>query len=414
MSRPFDFLLQTLRTLRAHALRFTLTSLGIFWGATTLTYLSAETHGNEQSFHIQLERTGPKVVWVFPGAVLKDRLGERGARRLELEWEDVERLEALNIIEEVSREVRLWNRVVRAGNRTRVATVVGMESAGLSIRNFEAEHGQLFGRTQAERGERVAFLGHRIAGDLFGSRPAVGRTIRIEGVPFEVVGTAVHKGDQLMYMGDADDAIISIPAEAAERWLSRSDVVERFIVAPRTRYESHAAADAIRLMTSLHHDFEPGDELALNFVNVQEIWQILDTLFLGLKVFLVGTGLVTLLVGAVGVMNIMLVVVGERTQEVGLRKALGATNRAIFLQFLAEAALVSTLAGTAGCVLGFALQKLSRMTIRSHDPVANLPTVDPETVSIILVSLVIVGIVSGLIPALRAARIPPAESLRGV
>jgi putative ABC transport system permease protein len=412
MTSLLDHIHQTLRTLRAHALRFTLTSLGIFWGATMLTYLAAENAGRERAFKEQLDRTGPKIIWAFTGVVLKDRLGERNARRLELKQEDVERLQTLGLVEDVSREIRLWNSVVRAGSRTRIPAVVGMDSAGLRIRNFEAADGRLFSTTESLRGERVAFLGHQVKLDLFGRRPAVGHTIQIEGVPFKVVGVARRKGDQLMYMGAADDQIVAVPAQAAVRWLSRTDRVETFLVAPRTREESDEAASAIRLVTGLHHDFAPDDELALNFVNVQEIWQILDVLFSGLQLFLVATGLITLLVGAVGVMNIMLVVVGERTQEVGLRKAVGATDRAIFVQFLSEATAVSTLSGAAGCATGLALLKLVRMTIRQSDPASALPLVDPETTIIIVVSLVLVSIVAGVIPAILASRIPPAESLR--
>jgi putative ABC transport system permease protein len=412
MTSLLDHLLQTLRTLRAHALRFALTSLGIFWGAAMLTYLSAESAGRERAFKEQLERTGPKVVWSFAGVVLKDRVGERGARRLEIEYEDVERLLGLELVQEVSREINLWNAVVRAGSRTRIPAVVGIDAAGLRIRNFEAESGRTFTDLEAARGERVAFLGHQVKLDLFGRGDAVGHRVEIEGVPFQVVGVARRKGDQLMYMGAADDQIVAVPAQAAVRWLSHTDKLDRFLVAPRTRAESDAAAAAIRLVTGLHHDFAPDDELAMNFVNVQEVWQILDTLFGGLRVFLVATGLVTLLVGAVGVMNIMLVVVGERTQEVGLRKAIGATDRAVFTQFLSEAAAVSTLSGAAGCVTGLALLQLVRMTIRRDDPASAMPLIDPGTISIVVLSLVLVGIVAGIVPAIRAARIAPAESLR--
>jgi len=208
--------------------------------------------------------------------------------------------------------------------------------------------------------------------------------------------------------------VVAVPAHAAVRWLSHKDVVERFVVAPRTRQESDEAAAAIRLVTGLHHNFAPDDELALNFVNVQEIFALLDLLFGGLQLFLVSTGLVTLLVGAVGVMNIMLVVVGERIQDVGLRKALGATDRAVFAQFLSEASAVSTLSGIAGCLTGLGLLRLTRMAAPPDDPTVDFLLIDPQTTAIIVVSLILVGIVAGIVPAIRASRIPPAESLRAL
>jgi putative ABC transport system permease protein len=412
MTALFDLLLQTLRSLRAHALRFTLTSLGIFWGAAMLTFLSASSTGIEDSFRQQLARTGPKVVWVMPGVVIKDRVGERGARVLEFEAEDVERVARLDIAEQASVDTELWNRLVRAGRRTKLLTVSGLDAAGAEIRNFQTAAGRMFLPYEVERGSRVAFLGADSAERLFGRAPAVGKTIHIDSVPFRVVGVAHRKGDQLIYFGDADDRIVLVPQTAARRWLSHTDVIQKFLVAPRTREESEIAIQGIRSVLSLHHRFEPASELALAFVNVKEVTNILDALFLGLKVFLVGVGLVTLLVGAVGVMNIMLVVVGERIQEIGLRKAIGASNRAVFALFVTEAAAVSTLSGVCGSVAGLGLIELVGIATPADSRITSQPVFDLQTTLLVVVSLILVGMVSGFLPALRAARVAPAESLR--
>jgi putative ABC transport system permease protein len=411
MTALFDLLLQTLRSLRAHALRFTLTSLGIFWGAAMLTFLSASSTGIEDSFRQQLARTGPKVVWVIPGAVIKDRVGVRGARVLELEAKDVERVARLDIAEQTSVDSELWNRLVRSGRRTKLLNVSGLDVAGAEIRNFQPAAGRMFLPYEVERGSRVAFLGAESSERLFGRAPAVGETIHIDSVPFRVVGVAERKGDQLIYFGDADDRIVLVPHTAARRWLSRTDVIQKFLVAPRTREESEIAIQGIRSVLSLHHHFEPASELALGFVNVKEITNILDALFLGLKIFLVGVGMVTLLVGAVGVMNIMLVVVGERIQEIGLRKALGASNRAVFALLLAESMAVSTLSSVSGSLAGIALIKLGELTAPDQ-PLASAAVFDAQTTVLVVVSLMLVGVVAGFLPALRAARIAPAESLR--
>jgi putative ABC transport system permease protein len=412
MTALFDLLLQTTRSLRAHALRFTLTSLGIFWGAAMLTFLSASATGTEQSFRQQLERTGPKVVWVMPGVIVKDRVGERGARPLELEVEDVERVARLDIAEQTSVDTELWNRLVRAGRRTKLLNVSGLDAAGAEIRNFRAAAGRMFHPFEVERAARVAFLGANSAQRLFGRTPAVGQTIHIDSVPFRVVGVAEKKGDQLIYFGAADDDIVLVPSSTARRWLSRSDVIQKFLVAPRTREESEIAIRGVRSVLSLHHDFEPASELALAFVNVKEVTNILDALFLGLRIFLVGVGLVTLLVGAIGVMNIMLVVVGERVQEIGLRKAIGASNRAVFALFLAEATAVSTLSGVLGTAAGLGLIQLLRSDALAKVAATSQPVFDLRTTALVAVSLILVGMVAGFLPALRAARIAPAESLR--
>jgi putative ABC transport system permease protein len=348
------------------------------------------------------------------GVIVKERVGERGARALDLKIEDVDRLEALEVIDETSVEMHLWNQVVRAGDRTRLLTVIGLDADGLSIRNFIPAEGRFFQKHEVEANAKVAFLGAETRDRLFGRRPAVGKTVRVNGVPFRVVGVAEKKGDQIINMGDSDDKLVLVPYTSAMRWFQQDDAIDRFIAAPRTREESAEGIRGIRSVLALHHDFEPDTDITLNFVDIQEVWMVLDLLFTGLKVFLVGAGLVTLLVGAVGVMNIMLVVVGERIQEIGLRKALGASDRAIFTLFLAEAAAVSTLSGTVGALVGFFLIMLTRNNLAPGDPLINEPIFHPTTTATVVICLVLVGILAGIIPAIRASKIPPAESLRSI
>jgi putative ABC transport system permease protein len=414
MNGLIDLFLQTLGSLRAHALRFSLTSLGIFWGAVMLTYLSATMAGQEKAFGDQLELTGPKSIWVIPGVIVKSQVGERGARQLVLEPVDVDRIEALDVIESSSVVMNLWNRVVRSGDRTRLLTVVGLDADGARIRNYQVEAGRLLANHDVDRSAKVAFLGASAKERVFGRRPAVGRTIHIEGVPFRVIGVAVKKGEQLMYMGDADDNLVLIPRTTAVRHLEYTDVVTQFIADPRTRYETGRATEGVRSVLSVHHGFDPSSDLAVNFISVEEIWQLLDGLFGALKLFFFATGVVTLLVGGVGVMNIMLVVVGERVQEIGLRKALGASDRAIFLLFLSEAMAVSLISGVAGALTGYVLVHASTAAARAAGQSLPDPLFNLEIIVVIVVSLVLVGVVSGLVPAIRGAKIPPAESLRSV
>jgi len=148
------------------------------------------------------------------------------------------------------------------------------------------------------------------------------------------------------------------------------------------------------------------------FVDVKTIYDILDVLFDALRIFLVGVGLVTMLVGAIGVMNIMLVVVGERTQEIGVRKALGATNRAIFALFLGESVAVAGVSGLAGAAVGFAFIQLTRMTVDAENARLAQPIFDPGMTAFIVTALFVVGLLAGVLPAVRASRVEPSESLR--
>jgi len=169
----------------------------------------------------------------------------------------------------------------------------------------------------------------------------------------------------------------------------------------------------VREVTAPHHGFDPGVETAMWFFDLQQALKLVGGLLDAMRLFNVVAGLATLLVGAIGVMNIMLVIVGERRAEIGLRKAVGATSRAIFVQFLAEATAVCLLSGIAGAALGIALAQLVAH-LAPASPFASTPVLDPKTVVTVTSALVMVGIVAGVAPAWRAAQVPPAEALRGV
>ncbi len=409
-----DLLSATFRSLRAHALRFGLTSLGILWGAFMLTYLSASLEGVDRHFVNMLETTGPKIVIAWPGNVLKNRVGERGARPVELDEDDVARVESIQQIESTSPDLVLWAQIVRAGRRTKLLNVTGASPATADIRNFEVAEGRFLSPIDVDRNARVVFLGDVAARRLFGNEPAIGRTLQIESVRFRVVGVAVPKGDQLIGINGEDDTAVLIPYTAAQRWLLRSDRVGQIIFAPVTRDESWAAIRRVREVLSLHHHFRPDVDTAMSFFNVHEVMQIIHTLFFGLRIFLVSAGIITLLVGAVGVMNIMLVVVAERTNEIGLRKAVGGSSRAIFVQFLAEAAAVCGLSGLLGAALGVGIVQVVAKNAPADGPLNSPPILEPAAVAVIVGSLVMVGIVAGVVPAVRAARVAPAEALRAV
>jgi putative ABC transport system permease protein len=407
-----DLLLSTLQSLRAHALRFSLTSLGIVWGAFLLTFLTASMRGTEEHFTRELEEVGPKVVVLWPGSVLENRVGQRGARAVELEGEDVERLGALLAIENASPDLKIWSQIVRAGGRTKLFAVNAVGAEAGAIRNLEPAEGRFLTPLDVERSARVAYLGAVAAERLFGGATALGRRIQIESVSFEVVGVAKPKHDQMIGVNGWDDWIVFVPWTAAQRWLLRSDEVTQVTFAPVRREASREAIRQTREVLALHHDFSPDLDTALSYFDVHEILAIVFGLFTAFRVFLLSAGVVTLGVGAVGVMNIMLVVVGERTAEIGLRKAVGASDRAIFAHFLAEAAAVCGASGLAGALLGIGLTKLVAWLSPPESPLASPPLLDPFAVAVVVTTLVGVGVVAGVLPALRAARIPPAEALR--
>jgi len=407
-----DLLRETLRSLRAHGLRFGLTSLGIVWGTLMLTYLSATTSGAERHFVEQVERVGQRIVWVFPGNVAKARVGERGARAVELKYEDVERAASLASVRHADPNLALWSAIVRATPRTRLLTVFGVTPDVQGIRNYEVAAGRFLSPTDAAAKARVAFLGAEAATRLFGREPAVGRMLQIESVRFRVVGVAVRKGAQLTHVTGRDDEAVLVPIGAMQRWLRHEDKVEIMVLEPESVAASWAAPGQVRELVGLHHRFDPRAESALDFFNIQEALGLVRAVFGGIHVFLFAASALTLFVGAIGVMNIMLVVVRERRREIGLRKAVGATRRAIFVQFLAEASAVAVGAGMLGALLGLALVQFLASLLPADDPAASPPLYDPATAAILAIALAITAISASVLPAVRAASVPPAESLR--
>ncbi len=407
-----DLLQATLRSLRAHALRFGLTSLGIVWGAFLLTFLSASIEGLDTHYTRELEKAGPKFVIALPGALIKNRVGERGARAVVLENEDMSRVGALHSIEDAAPNLALWNQVVRANGRTKLFQVQGVAPRSAALRNLVPREGRFLSPLDLERGERVAYLGPEAAKRLYGETSSIGQTLQIESLRFRVIGVGEPKGDQMIRINGWDDWTVFIPYTVAQRWLLQHDRIDMAIFAPVTRERSWEAIGHFREIVGLHHDFAPDLDAALSFFNVHEALEIVHTLFLGFRIFLVTAGAVTLLIGAIGVMNIMLVVVGERTHEIGLRKAVGATDRSIFLQFLAEAASVCGLSGILGAALGVGFTRLIAAVAPAGSHFTSPPELSAATVTLIATSLAVVGIVAGVLPALRAARVPPAEALR--
>jgi len=409
-----DVLIETTRSIVAHRVRFGLTALGIAWGGFMLTFLSSNMLGFEQHFIHEFEEMGPRVVQMGTGVILKSRVGERGAREVELKAEDVEGTEILHQVDSATPEIHVWSMPVRAGRRLKLLRLTGMDAGAAEIRGIEIDRGRFLTPLDVRRAERVAVIGPDAAERLFGRADPLGESMRVDGLRFRVIGITVAKGEQLMNSGDPEDLKIFIPYTTAQRWFTQTDKLERFAFAPTTKEASWDSIRQIRELTALREGYDPAIESAMWAFNIQEPLNMLRVIFGGIRIFMISAGLVTLFVGAVGVMNIMLVVVGERTQEIGVRKAIGARSRDVFLQFLMEATLVATMSGVLGAGFGMGLVQVVAFFIPEGTAYASPPILDPLLAVVLSGSLVGVGVIAGLIPAIRAARIPPAEALRAI
>jgi putative ABC transport system permease protein len=402
---------EVLRSVWAHRLRFVLTSLGVAWGALMLTFLSAQIGGMNAHFRHELEEIGPKLVMMGRGVVPHSRVGERMAHELDLEPHHLERIEALEVVEHASPNLELRRQVLRHGRRIKLLEVVGWDEDGARARNMTVAEGRFLTRGDVADARRVAVLGPEARRRLFGGAPAIGETLELSGMRFRVIGVSAEKGTQVSNIGSPDDQLVMIPYTTAQRWFQHNDDVDELVLTAATREQSQAAIEAVRGLVGLHEHFDPSTDTSMWGMNYWESLRTLFGMFTALQLFFVVAGVVTLLVGAVGVMNIMLVVVGERTQEIGLRKALGARSRDVFAHFLLEAVIVAGTAGALGTAGGIALLQATKAAFQSGGiRVTGWP--DPMTTVAITGSLVVVAIVAGVTPALRAARTSPAEALR--
>jgi putative ABC transport system permease protein len=403
--------LETLASLRAHALRFVLAALGVGWGALMLTFLSAQSGAMASHFRHELEEIGPKLVIMGPGVILRDRVGERASREVELEAPDVARIETLGVVEHASPNVELPNQPVRRGRRTKLLHVMGWDHDAAEIRSVRAAEGRFLSARDVADAAPVAFLGPAAKQRLFGAAPALGETVQIGSDRFRVIGIGVEKKDQVMDTGNPDDLMVVIPYSTAQRRFTRSERVQEMILSATRRELGASAIAQARELTALHRGFDPRSDTALWSVDFWDTLKVLFGMLFAIQLFMAVAGTLTLLVGAVGVMNIMLVVVTERTREIGVRKALGARDRDVFLQFLCEAVVVALGAGVLGTAAGLVLLRASAGVFERAGIVVGARP-DPLTTAVVAGALVAVAVIAGVLPALRASRVPPAEALR--
>ena len=406
-----DLLAETFGSLRAHRLRFGLAALGVGWGALMLTFLSAQSGAMAGHFRRELEEIGPKLVILGPGVILKDRVGERASRAVEIEPEDVSRIEGLDLVEHASPSVELPNQPVRRGRRTKLLNVAGFDWDADRIRNLQAAEGRFLSAHDVADAAPVAFIGPGAKERLFGAAPALGETIQIGSERFRVIGVAVAKQDQITDVGNPDDLLVIIPYTTAQRRFTQTKRLHELILSAERRELGGLAIAQARELTALHRGFDPRSDTAVWSMNFWDTLKVLFGMLFATQLFMAVAGTLTLLVGAIGVMNIMLVVVSERTREIGVRKALGARDRDVFLQFLCEAVVVALGAGVLGTLAGLGLLRASAAVFeRAGIAVGVWP--DPFTTGVVSGALIGVAVLAGVLPAVRASRVPPAEALR--
>jgi len=410
-----DLLSETLRTLGAHRLRTALTMFGIAWGIVSITVMVAAGEGLRVGQAKVAEQFGKNIMIVFAGRTSLQAGGTRAGRNVQWRAGDHRVVQEQSpSCSHVMPELGQGSTPVRSAYNNAALLVTGSLPPFAEIRSLEAAEGRYPNWDDEARAGRVAFLGSDAKKQLFGSRPALGETLMVGGWRYTVVGVMAHKEQDSSYDGQ-DINKVFVPFGAVLRDFpnkppSPPDSVDRLIAAPRSLEVHEQCKAEVRRALARLHGFDPRDEEAAAIWDTVDEAKAFRVMTDGMKYFLGAVGLATLFIGGIGVMNVMLVAVRERTREIGVRKAVGATRGSIVRQFFMESVIVVFLSGGLG--LGAAYSFCGLINLMPMPPffAGLLPTWESGLLASALLGTV--AVLAALYPASRAAAVDPIEALR--
>jgi putative ABC transport system permease protein len=390
-----ELLRLALSRLRTSRLRAALTMLGVIIGVASVVALVGVGQGTTSNITTRLAGLGTNLLTVNPTTQNSD-----GSTTLTLE--DTEAIAALDGVAAVAPEVS-QSLTVAAGDETTDTTIVGTSQAYADVRAYDVWQGTFLTDTAVDQGLRVAVLGKTTADDLGLTEADLGTEITIDGIPFTVIGILQPKGGSGFQ--DPDDQVM-VPVETVQKYFVGGDSVRTIGISTTDADSMESTKTAITALLRERHDLATGDDDDFDIFDQTQLLEAASSISGTLTLLLGGIASISLVVGGIGIMNIMLVSVRERTREIGIRKAIGARGRDILAQFLVEALTLSLLGGLIGIVVGLAVSAgIGQLAGWGF-------AFDPTTVVAAVLFSLAVGVVFGVWPARQAARLDPITALR--
>ncbi len=394
--------LLALREIKRNVMRSSLTALGIIIGVAAVIIMVTLGAGATEKVTTDIGKLGTNLIQVRPG----QGHGPGGAHVRGNPFDLSDAVAIKKQIPGVMAVAPVSNKAVYAiyGNQNWATTVIGSTNAYLLVRNWEIGRGRRFTEGEIRGGKSVCLLGTSIKKQLFGGENPIGAIIRLGKISFKVVGVLKAKG-QSSFGTDQDDFIF-IPLKTLQRRLLGSTAVSAIFVSARNKVSTKKVKQEIVLLMRERRRIKPGRDDDFRVMDMQEIVNMMTRTTGVLTALLSAVAGVSLVVGGIGIMNIMLVSVTERTREIGTRLAIGALENDVLMQFLVESVVLSSLGGICGIVLGLAGGAAGARAL-------SIPFVfKPGIVAVAFAFSVAVGIIFGYFPARKAARLDPIESLR--
>jgi putative ABC transport system permease protein len=397
----------------------------------SVVILSATGEGFRQGNEHVLRELGKNIGIVWGGRTSKQAGGERAGRVIRLTADDAHAIAAqARLVAVATPELQRGGLKLKSRYNAAAPSVHGVEPSYQDIRTLDLEMGRQLNWEDERQVRRVMLVGGDLCDQLFGKRNPLGEEVTVNGISYTIVGKIRHKDQDSNYSGPDNDKAF-VPFAALMRDFPRTDadpgVVSNIIVAPKPWVVDALPQQLanrtgriddidwplerdVRAVLARRHGFDPEDREAMwmwdTSVNSLMFGRMVDTM----RDFFLAVGLITLALGGVGVMNIMLVAVRERTREIGIRKALGATTGTILRQFFLEGFMITVVSGTIGMVLALAL--CAAVNFAPMPPRFKGMILTPGSAAMIVIALAVVGIATSLLPARRAAELPPVEALR--